>query len=153
MSKSTRASSRSLDDSSGSRLIHDKVERLAAGLEGSSLEAIFALRRDPSGTFTFPFVSPAFEHVTLMDLPEIARDAGVLLRFVCNEDQPRVLDSLEHSAARLEEWHCEFRVDSPSRGQMWLEGRAVPRRDDDGSVLWYGYFNGVTRPQTSQTRR
>lgn len=144
MSKSARASSGQLDDSSGFRVIHDQVEQIAAGLKGSSLGAIFALRRDPSGAFTFPFLSPAFEHVTFISVDEIARDAHVLLRFVCDEDQSRVLASLEDSAASLEEWNCEFRIHSPGRGQMWLEGRAVPRRDDDGSVLWYGYFNGVT---------
>ena len=33
---------------------------------------------------------------------------------------------------------------------MWLEGRAIPRRESDGSVLWFGYVNGASRRKQAE---
>jgi PAS domain S-box-containing protein len=121
-----------------------EVRRKVSGIRGAPLRVIFAFRQAPDGSFTFPFVSPAFEQDSGISRKELARDATPILRSIHPEDIGRVVVSVAESAEKLTDWRCEFRINSPTKGEMWLEGHSIPQRNADGSTLWYGYVHGVT---------
>ena len=52
--------------------------------------------------------------------------------------------AIAESATSLELWHQEYRVLHPSKGLIWVEGRATPQRRPDGSVLWHGFISDIT---------
>ena len=67
------------------------------------------------------------------------------------QDVGRVRATIDDSAKNLTTWICEFRVNHPERGVIWIEGRSVPKRQPDGSVLWHGILQDVTgRRQTEE---
>ena len=134
-----------------SRPTHEEVERLVAGIEGTSLGAIFALRRAPDGWFSLPFSSPIIEDITGISRQELAGDASSLIRAIYPDDIDHVLASLGASAERLTEWRCEFKVNTPTKGTMWLESCAVPRNDPQGGVMWYGCVSGITVRKRAET--
>lgn len=82
----------------------------------------------------------------------MTRDAAPVLRSIHPDDTKRVLTSVVESADKLTEWSCEFRINTPANGEMWLDGRAVPQREDDGSILWYGYVTASPRASEQNSR-
>jgi signal transduction histidine kinase/ActR/RegA family two-component response regulator len=44
----------------------------------------------------------------------------------------------------MKAWRDVFRVRHPRKGEIWLEGHSVPRREPDGSTLWHGFVQDVT---------
>jgi two-component system, cell cycle sensor histidine kinase and response regulator CckA len=115
------------------------------------MRAIFAFRQAADGSCSFPFVSPIVEELFGLSREDLAQDASSILQFIRAEDMGRVLDSIAQSAATLAEWQCEFKMEWPNTGPMRLEGRALPRRSDEGAVTWYGYLEKV--PERRQSER
>ena len=134
-----------------SRPTHDEVERLVAGIEGVSLGAIFALRRAPDGWFSLPFASPIIEDISGISRHELAHDASALIRTIHAADLNWVLASLAESAEKLTDWKCEFKVNTQAKGSMWLEGCAVPQRDQQGGTVWYGCVSGITARKRAES--
>lgn len=120
------------------------MESLVTSMQGISLGAIFAFRRALDGSFTFPYTSPLFDRIYSVSRSNLAQNASAVLRLLHPDDLDRLFASLAESEESLSEWKCEFRIKTPVKGEMWVEGRAVPRREADGSVLWLGYVNGAT---------
>ena len=141
----------SANDTGRSRVTHDEVEKLAAaGMEGISLGATFAFRKGPDGSFSFPYASPIFEKLYSVSRNELSQDASPVIRSIHTDDFEKVFASLAKSEETLTEFSCEFRVETPAKKQMWLEGRAIPRRKSDGSVVWFGYVNGASRRKQAE---
>ncbi len=111
---------------------------------------IYSFRRRPDGTTCFPFASPAIEEILGFSAEELTQDGTLAFAHIHPEDLARVLASTEESAHDLTVWRCEFRILSPTRGEIWMEGRSVPERETDGSTLWYGFFNDITERKQNE---
>jgi len=126
------------------RLTRSGLRRVVGDMGRSSPGVIFTFRRGSDGRFTLPFTSPALERVYGVSRQELAIDALPAFRLIHPDDLPSVLRSITESADRLQAWNCEFRVNAPRHGELWVEGRSVSQREDDGSVLFYGFLNDIT---------
>jgi signal transduction histidine kinase len=111
---------------------------------------IYTFRRAPDGACSFPFASPAFETFYGVSRQALTRDATPVLSWIHRDDVDGVLASITESGEKLSVWSCEFRVNIPSRGELWVEGRSVPQREDDGSILWYGFLNDISGRKRSE---
>ena len=118
----------------------DLIEKVSASVPG--LVCTFRLR--PDGTFSMPFITPVAEALYGMGIEEIARDFRVVHDRAHPEDRPRLEQSLAESARNLSPWSWRWRYQHPATGLRWLEGRALPRKEQDGSVLWHGFVSDVT---------
>jgi len=118
----------------------DRLARLAEVVPG----ALFAFRIRPDGTVQFPYLSPGYATLTGLSAADVCRDAGLAFKPVFPDDLPGLMQSIEVSARNLSLWVQEFRVQHPERGIVWIEGRSVPEREPDGSLLWHGVFLDVT---------
>jgi len=113
----------------------EEVQKAVARLDTDGLGTIFAFRAAADGSFSFPLIGPPFEAVFNMSPQALATDAAPLLRLVHTDDRDKLFSSIAESTKTLAEWSCEFRIDTPCSGQMWLGGRAVPRREEESSGL------------------
>jgi PAS domain S-box-containing protein len=129
---------------------HEEAARSVARLDSSALGSIFALREAPDGSFSFPLVGPLFQALFNMQSQSLASDATPLLSLVHSDDRDQLFISIAKSKETLGEWFCEFRINTPSKGQMWLEGRALPHREDDGSTVWLGFVRGISGLKQAQ---
>jgi len=114
-----------------------RLAEVAPGVVGTYL-------RRPDGSAGIPPPSPKLEEITGCAAQAVMEDAAVFLRHMVPEDVPGYLASLDESARDLTAWHHEFRMRHPRKGEVWLEGRAIPERLPDGSIEWYGFMHDVT---------
>ncbi len=102
----------------------------------------FLLR--PDGSCCFPYCNPTIEQIYSIPVETLTRDASGIFELVHSEDLAKLRESIENSAKSLAVWTCEFRVLHPQKGEIWVEGRAMPQRQADGGVLWHGILQDTT---------
>ena len=120
--------------------LREQLAKIADTVPG----VICAYRVRPDGSSCYPFASPRIEELYGLSAEQLARDAGPAFGVIHPDDVARVAASTAESARKLEQWHGEFRVNHPTKGLIWIEGRSMPEIEADGSVLWRGFLSDVT---------
>ena len=120
--------------------LQQRLQHLAAQLPGMVYQ--FLLRFD--GTSCFPYASTGINDIYGCTPEQVQSNAQVIFARVHPDDLSMINASIEQSAQRLSQWHVEYRVLHPSKGLIWLEGRASPERRDDGSTLWHGFISDIS---------
>ena len=121
-------------------LLREQLARIAETAPG----VICAYRVRPDGSSCCPYASPRITDVYGLTAEELAHDAAPAFGAIHPDDLERIRIGTAESARRLEQWHGEFRVNHPVRGQIWVEGWSMPELEPDGSVLWRGFLADVT---------
>ncbi len=115
---------------------------------------LYTFQMRPDGRVCFPYASPQLSAIFGVEPQALAWNAAAAFERVHSDDVGRVRTSIADSARRLSEWHEEFRILHPRSGEVWAEGRSIPERQADGSVLWRGFLLDVTeRKRTDQIMR
>jgi len=116
--------------------------------------AIYQFQQFPDGRSRFPFTSDAIEDIYEVTPDEIKTDATKAINRIYEEDLDKVTETINHSFHTLEKWELEYRVNLPKRGLRWVYGSARGEKQDDGSVIWYGFITDITeRKQKEQSLR
>lgn len=105
----------------------------------------------PDGRRTWPFVSPQFESFYGVDIGALERDPLYSLKKVHPEDRAGYVRALEEASQRsgLMEWEGRSFTDRP--GEMkWVRVRRSPAPQPDGSILWDGVLEDITRLKHSE---
>lgn len=121
--------------------LETRLERLAEISPG----AVLNFKLCPDGGIRIPFASPRIEEVTGFRPEELADDASITVTAIHPDDQGAFVKSVMESATAMGSWHHEFRINHPTKGEVWVEGRAMPERQPDGSVLWHGFLHDISR--------
>ena len=120
--------------------LRDMVAKLAETVPG----VICTFRLSPDGSFSMPFASPSIEEIYGLTPRQVEEDFGSALARVHPEDAEALVSSILDSARTMSPWQTEFRVRHPEKGELWIEGHSVPRREADGSTVWSGFVQDVT---------
>ena len=121
-------------------LLQEQLSQIASTAPG----VICAYRAKPDGSTTYPYASPGIKDIYGISPEELARDASRAFNVIHSDDVRWVAESTSESARLLEAWQGEFRVNHPVKGLIWVEGRFIPEREPDGSVLWRGFLTDIT---------
>ncbi|MFO0963215.1 MAG: ATP-binding protein [Phycisphaerales bacterium] len=122
-----------------------RLERIAMNLPGM----VYMLHERPDGVARFSYVSRGVERVFGIEAGEVREDAALAFGMIHDEDIEGVRATLAQARAQLGMWKCEFRVHRADGQLRWIDGRAIPQREPDGSVLWHGYlFDSTERKET-----
>jgi signal transduction histidine kinase/CheY-like chemotaxis protein len=128
-------------ESKRSHLFAERITRIAENLPG----VVYQLRFWPkSGKSCFPYVSAGFREFMGVGAEAVREDASAFFDLILPEDRDVFMASLLESARTMERWSCEFRLLREGERLRWLEGNSTPKSLDDGSVVWYGFFQNVT---------
>ena len=106
--------------------------------------AIFSYLQKPDGSGHFLYCNAAMEQIYGIPIEKLTQDASGIFDLVDAEDLAAMRESVEESTRNLTLWSCQYRVNHPRRGQIWVEGRAIPKREPDGSTLWHGILQDAT---------
>lgn len=110
----------------------------------------FHMRTD--GSFCMPYVSPNIVDLFGLRPQDVAKDASCLLMLNHPDDKQMVEESIAASAQSMNTWHCEYRIQHPSKGERWMEGHTMPEPHPDGGIVWHGYVHDITARKLTQKR-
>jgi PAS domain S-box-containing protein len=104
----------------------------------------YIIRRDHSGVYSLPFVSPGFEEKFGISHDMVRKDIRPLRDFYHPQDRLKLQSAFDASAELLTPLAVEYRAYHPLHGEFWVETRAAPALDRDGSLLWHGIALDIT---------
>jgi PAS domain-containing protein len=82
---------------------------------------------------------------------DVAENAAPLLARIHPANIGSFFASAEESAKTMLPWHLEFRIDHPTKKEVWVEWQATPVREG-GSLFWHGIMLDITERKTMQRR-
>ncbi len=137
------------------RDISERIRGREAQLRLSKIAAVspgilHSFRLRPDGTISFPYVSDGIESIYGLPPEALAIDASRIFTMIHPDDVPRIHHSTEASLAAMAQWHCEWRVRHPTRGEIWVEGRSTPVREPDGGIVWHGVLTEITERKRAE---
>ncbi len=111
---------------------------------------LFQFLRHPDGTFCVPFTSDGIKEIFGCSPQDVREDFSPIAKAIVPDDMEKVFQSIEHSAANLSLWQCEYRVQLPGKKMRWMWGQSTPERLEDGSILWSGYNTDITERKNAE---
>ncbi len=132
--------------SAGLHQSESNFQRMLAHLPGM----LYQLMQYPGGAVSFPFVSAGCVELLELSPEQIEADASLFLSLIDATDRIAFDASLAISAESLEPWYWEGWVTLPSGTHKCIKGEARPEKQPDGSILWDGYLNNVTRRKQAE---
>ncbi|MCC8345040.1 PAS domain S-box protein [Pseudomonas stutzeri] len=117
-----------------------RLQQIAAQVPGM----LFQFHWRGNGSSCFPYVSEGVEQIYGLSPGQLASSFAPIVGRVHALDRSTLLSSIRKAATELTPWHSEHRVDHPRKGLIWVEARATPLRQVDGSVLWHGFVTDIT---------
>ncbi|MBU77229.1 MAG: hypothetical protein CMK63_09565 [Pseudoalteromonadaceae bacterium] len=120
--------------------LHAKLQTFTDNLPGFVYQFVI----DEQGHASFPFATTKVVDIYGCTPEEIKQSASILTDTVHPDDYERIYKSVVRSRVSLDDWHEVFRVNHPTKGLIWVEGKSSPVAHKDGSVEWNGYLEDVS---------
>jgi signal transduction histidine kinase len=129
---------------------HELLEKLTDQVPA----AIYQFKITPDGKMSFEFISNGVTKVIPGITPENIKE-NVLLGFsmIHPDDTEIFRQSLFASRDNLNDWNLEYRILTETKKIIWHKVTAHPEKKEDGSVVWYGYFQDVTGQKRQEQER
>lgn len=118
-----------------------KFELIGLHLPG----VIYQFRLRADGSFHFPYASHGISNIYGVKPEVVEQDAAEAFKAIHSDDLLRVSTSINHSAQTLTPWHDMYRVIQPTGKTIWVEGNSTPQKLEDGSIIWHGFIQDVTK--------
>jgi len=128
--------------------LHAKLQKFTDNLPGFVYQ--YVVEKD--GTAYFPFASSKVFNIYGCTADDIKNSADLIMQTIHPDDLERVVKSIEKSRGELCEWHEVYRVNHPTKGVIWVEGKSSPIARANGSVEWNGYSEDVTEEVKSNEK-
>jgi PAS domain S-box-containing protein len=129
-------------------LLH-RFERIGGHLPG----VLFELKLRPDGTACFPYASAGMLELFRVRPEDVLDDSTPIFERVHPDDRAALGESMRASAAAMEPWSQEYRIELPHADRRWLYSTAVPERQPDGSMLWRGFVSDITERKMAERAR
>lgn len=121
-----------------------RVERLLLNLSNGIPGVLGAYRWRADGSSHQMFASPGIYDVFGVTFDEVKDDGTPRLERIHPDDLITSQAIMEDAVRAMTPAWNEYRVNHPVKGEIWVETYATPVREDDGSIIWYGYSAEVT---------
>lgn len=120
--------------------LEEKLSRFAASAPGF----FYTYRHGANGSNAMPFASVGINELFGLQPQDVAQDISPLNLLINADDMKLFFEATAHSAVEMSPLLIEFRVSHPAKGELWVEARALPKAEADGSVVWHGFMHEVT---------
>ena len=107
--------------------------------------AVFHFRTEPDGAWRAPFISRGYQRLTGIPAEEVMANFGVALDAAHPDDRQALIDRIRRAELDVAPFRHELRVRPLGGGESrWCFIEAVPERDGDGGLSWYGQMVDIT---------
>ncbi|MEK6805274.1 MAG: PAS domain-containing protein [Pseudomonadota bacterium] len=100
---------------------------------------VFQRRQAPDGSISFPFLSKGFYRMNAKLNWGNYASMRETLQAIHPDDREKAEQVVKQSAETLEPYAIDYRLAIADGSYRWMRGSGVPRREDDGSIVWNGY--------------
>jgi PAS domain S-box-containing protein len=115
---------------------------------------VYQFKIDPKGNKSFPYISDGVQTLMGISPQEIYKNENITFDKTHPDDLDALVHSIAISSATLEPWLHIFRVMSPDgESYKWIRGNSIPRKTDDGSILWNGTMIDITERKIAELER
>ena len=104
--------------------------------------AMFELQLSGDGQFIFNYCSEGMSALFGLTPSQLQLDSRLLFNAIHPDYTQRLREGIYQARRSMSVWRQEFKVIRPTDG--WREAHASPVLQDDGNVLWYGFFADIT---------
>jgi len=127
-----------------------ELEKKLAEITAIVPQAICSFRFRPDGSACLLYASPKWADIYGLPPEEVTNDAAPAFAWVHPDDLEHLRTTIAESARSVSEWHTEWRVQHPAKGEIWIEGRAAPKIEPEGGALWHGFIHDVTERKKAE---
>lgn len=119
-----------------------RLSRLAE----NSPAALFEFRIDKEGTVTLPYMTAGVYELLGVPPDQVEGDGLTVFQNILSEDMERMGPAIEKSRTELSPFRLRYRVSKPETdsGFIWIQANSAPRREADGSTVWFGSIYDAT---------
>jgi len=104
----------------------------------------FTFCMSADGRGRFPYASSAIEAYFGLMPQDVKNDMAALHALAHPEDRPLITAAMAEASRTLSPMHVESRICRPDLSERWVDVYAVPERQADGSLLWFGLMLDIT---------
>lgn len=115
-----------------------QLQQLAESLPG----VIYTFVMEPDGQYRFPFISRKVEEFYGVTAQEAMTNPQTMFDCIHPDDLPGVHQSIQLSAASLEQWNYDYRI-VRNCGSQWVRGTSQPEQGPDGRITWHGVITNI----------
>ncbi len=123
----------------------DLLKKLSQQLPGGLFQ--YNLYKD--NTFSLPFASDGLKKILEITDEDIISNTSVIFQRVHPDDLEGVIASMNTAAREMSQWHQEFRIVAPSKGEIWVRAEALPEKAAN-SIIFHGYIQDITGHKASE---
>lgn len=128
-----------------------RLEVKLSGFVASAPGFFYSYRHGMDGSNTMPFASSGIYELFGLRPEDVAASIAPMSMRIHQGDLKSFIDETARSAADLSLLQIEFRTDHANKGELWIESRAMPVLERDGSIMWHGFMHDITpRKRTEQ---
>ena len=121
-----------------------RLEQRLAGVTDNLPVIVYQARRDREGQLSLPYVAGDMEALFGISAAEAMADATRVMERIDERDRALVRQSIDRAGRDFSPLDMAYRT-APHGSLRWVQSRAVPYADEDGAVLWSGYWLDVTQ--------
>lgn len=125
----------------------DDVTSLLRKVSDNVPGALYQFSMTPDGSMTFPYISKGVALLLPgLTLEDVYADPMLAFGTIHRDDVQGFLQSVDESRTMLTPWSHEYRVvHLPQKENRWFRGVSSPERLADGTVMWHGFLQDITR--------
>lgn len=126
--------------------MHNRLYEIAAQVPG----VVYQFELRPDGTSCFPYASEGIREIYRVSPEEVRNDASLVFAALHPDDFDEVVASIADSAQNLTPWQQHYRVRFSDGEVRWLYGNSTPIRQENGSIVWYGFITDETENRNAR---
>jgi diguanylate cyclase (GGDEF)-like protein/PAS domain S-box-containing protein len=111
---------------------------------------VYQFRVNADGSWLFCYLSEGIRQLYELSPEAVYADHHVLSQCILEEDRILVRASVVLANQHLLPWVHEHRIYTPSGQFKWVRGQALPKRQQDGGVLWSGILIDITESKKTE---
>lgn len=138
----------SMQDITARKIVDEKLlksERRLREISSSIPGVVYQFIINAQGASYIPYISEGAQTLLGASPEEVEGAYDLKMEKIHPDDRDIFIKSIELSAATMEPWLHVFRVFVPEyRGYKWIRGNSIPKRMEDGGILWNGTMIDVT---------
>ena len=142
-----------LSHASTQESLRESEERLRTLGDNIPGGALYQLLVSSDGKARYTYLSAGIERIFGISAESVLADPTAFWQLIVEEDRLRIDEAQQRSARDMALFECEFRQRTRTGEIKWFQARSIPRKLEDGSLLWDGVIADINERKRSEAER